>query len=143
MTARTYANHRPFFPPFHFFALPSVILDVLMIFGALVCHPSLGAVWPLIFAIGGAPGFFACRASILTLQDRLIGLGMRLLLTAVFPPELGARIPELRIRHLVGLRFAEAAELAQPVTRCLNGELRTTDQVKREIHRWRPDFVRA
>jgi hypothetical protein len=29
------------------------------------------------------------------------------------------------------------------VQRCLAGELRTADQVKREIRQWRPDFVRA
>jgi hypothetical protein len=98
---------------------------------------------PLIFAIGVAAGFLACRASILPVQDRLIGLEMRLRLAAVLPPELGARILELRIRHLAGLRFAGDGELAQLVTSCLNGELRTTDQVKREIRQWRPDFVRA
>jgi len=143
MTPQTYANHRRFFPLFHFFALPIVVLNVLMVVGGLVRHPSIGDVWPLIFAIGVAAGFLACRASIVTVQDRLIGLEMRLRLAAVLPSELGARIPELRIRQLVGLRFAGDAELPQLVTRCLNGELRTADQVKREIREWRPDFVRA
>lgn len=143
MAPQTYANHRRFFPLFHFFALPIVVLNVVMVFGGLARHPSIGDVWPLIFAIGVAAGFLACRASILTVQDRLIGLEMRLRLAAVLPPELGARIPELRIRHLVGLRFAGDAELPQLVSRCLNGELRTADQVKREIREWRGDFVRA
>ena len=87
--------------------------------------------------------FWHCRASIVTVQDRLIGLEMRLRLAAVLPAELGVRIPELRIRQLVGLRFAGDTELPHLVTRCLNGELRTADQVKREIREWRPDFVRA
>jgi len=143
MAQQTYANHRRFFPLFHFFALPIVVLNVLMVFAGLVRHPSLSEVWPLVFAIGVAAGFLACRASILTVQDRLIGLEMRLRLAAVLPPELGARIPELRLRHLVGLRFAGDAELPHLVGRCLAGELRTADQVKREIRDWRGDFVRA
>jgi hypothetical protein len=68
---------------------------------------------------------------------------MRLRLTAVLPPELRKRIPELRIRHLVALRFAGDLELPLLVQRCLDGELRTADDVKRQIRDWRPDFVRA
>lgn len=140
---QNYANHRRFFPLFHFFAYPIVALNVLVIFAQLVRRPTLGGLWPLIFAIGVAAGFLACRASILTVQDRLIGLEMRLRLAAVLPPELCVRIPELRLRHLVGLRFAGDAELPGLVQRCLAGELRTADQVKREIREWRADFVRA
>lgn len=141
--AQNYANHRRFFPLFHFFAYPIVALNVLVVFAQLVRRPTLGGLWPLIFAIGVAAGFLACRASILTVQDRLIGLEMRLRLAAVLPPELSIRIPELRLRHLVGLRFAGDAELPLLVQRCLAGELRTADQVKREIREWRSDFVRA
>jgi hypothetical protein len=141
--AQNYANHRRFFPLFHFFAYPIVALNVFVIFAQLVRRPTLGGLWPLIFAIGVAAGFLACRASILTVQDRLIGLEMRLRLAAVLPPELCIRIPELRLRHLVGLRFAGDAELPLLVQRCLAGELRTADQVKREIREWRADFVRA
>lgn len=140
---QTYANHRRFFPLFHFFAYPIVALNVLVLFTQLVRHPQPDAVWPLVFAIGVAAGFLSCRASILTVQDRLIGLEMRLRLAAVLPPELSIRIPELRLRHLVGLRFAGDAELPSLVQRCLTGELKTADQVKREIREWRADFVRA
>jgi hypothetical protein len=141
--AQNYANHRRFFPLFHFFAYPIVALNVFVLFTQLVRRPALGDVWPLVFAIGVAAGFLACRASILTVQDRLIGLEMRLRLAAVLPPELSVRIPELRLRTLVGLRFAGDAELPALVRRCLDGELRTADQVKREIREWRADFVRA
>jgi hypothetical protein len=142
-SSQNYANHRRIFPLFHFFAFPIVSLNILVLLITLLRHPALGDVWPLVFAIGVAAGFLACRASILTVQDRLIGLEMRLRLTAVLQPELSMRIPELRLRHLVGLRFAGDAELPLLVKRCLDGELRTADQVKREIREWRPDFVRA
>jgi hypothetical protein len=140
---QNYANHRRIFPLYHLVAIPIVTLNILVLAGQLAYRPALSAVWPVIFAIGVATGFLACRASILTVQDRLIGLEMRLRLAAVLPPELVVRIPELRIRHLVGLRFAGDAELPLLVQRCLAGELQTADQVKRQIREWRADFVRA
>jgi hypothetical protein len=142
-TPQNYANHRRVFPLYHFIALPIVIVNVLVLAAQLARRPALTEIWPLVFAVGVAAGFVACRASVLTVQDRLIGLEMRLRLAAVLPPELVVRIPELRLRHLVGLRFAGDAELPVLVQRCLAGELQTADQVKREIREWRPDFVRA
>ena len=141
--SQSYANHRRYFPLFHYVALPVVVVNILVVLAELLRYPSLRQTWVFIFAVGVAAGFLACRASILTVQDRLIGLEMRLRLAAVLPPELRVRIPELRIRHLVALRFAGDAELPALVQRCLDGELRTADQVKREIRDWRPDFVRA
>jgi hypothetical protein len=123
--------------------LPIVYLNVLVALLGLVAHPTLRDAWYLVFSVGVAAGFVASRASTLTVQDRVIGLEMRLRLAAVLPPELRVRIPELRIRHLVALRFASDAELPLLVQRCLDGELRTADQVKREIREWRGDFVRA
>jgi hypothetical protein len=68
---------------------------------------------------------------------------MRLRLATTLAPELRSRIPELRLRHLIGLRFAGDAELPELVERCLRGELATTDAVKRAVREWRPDFIRA
>jgi hypothetical protein len=141
--AQSYENHRRFFPLYHYVALPIVTVNILVVLAQLLRLPALREAWLLIFAVGVAAGFVACRASILTVQDRVIGLEMRLRLAAVLPPELRVRIPELRIRQLVALRFAGDAELAMLVQRCLAGELRTPDDVKREIREWRPDFVRA
>ena len=141
--SQSYANHRHYFPLYHFVALPIVTVNVLVMLAELLKLPTLRQAWLLVFAVGVTAGFAACRASILTVQDRLIGLEMRLRLAAVLPPELRVRIPELRIRQLVALRFAGDSELPALVQRCLDGELRTPDEVKRQIREWRPDFVRA
>jgi hypothetical protein len=143
LPAQNFENHRRFFPLFHFFALPIVLVNVLVAMGELVQHVTVRDAWYFVFSVGVAAGIVASRASTLTVQDRLIGLEMRLRLAAVLPPELRIRIPELRLRHLVGLRFASDAELPALVERCLCGELRTAEQVKREIREWRGDFVRA
>lgn len=142
-TAQTYVNHRRTFPLFHFFAYPIVALNVLVAVVQAAQQPTLREAWYLLFSIGVAAGFAASRASTLMVQDRLIGLEMRLRLAAILPPELRMRIGELRLRHLVALRFAGDGELPSLVERCLTGELRTADEVKREIRDWRPDFARA
>jgi hypothetical protein len=140
---QNYANHRRVFPLFHYVALPILLLNVAVTLAHAVRAPSLWSAWLVAVAVALAAGLIANRASALLVQNRLIGLEMRLRLAAVLPPELRTRIPELRLRQLIGLRFAGDDELAPLVERCLQGELPTADAVKREVRAWRPDFIRA
>ena len=120
-------------------ALPNVV--VMMVVS--VRHPSLWNLWLVVVAIGLVGGMVANRASTLIVQNRVIGLEMRLRLATILPVELCQRIPELHIKQLVGLRYAGDDELVGLVERCLRGELVTADAVKREVRHWRPDYVRA
>jgi hypothetical protein len=140
---QTYANHRRLFPLFHYVALPILLANVAVAVAHAIRRPSAWNAWVVVVALALVAGLVASRASTLHVQNRLIALEMRLRLAATLPPELRARIPELRLRQLIGLRFAGDAELPGLVERCLRGELPTTDAVKREIRDWRPDFVRA
>jgi hypothetical protein len=140
---QTYANHRRYFPLFHFVAQPILLANIGVQLVRTVRAPSFDHAWMLAVAIAIEAGVVASRASTLIVQNRLVGLEMRLRLAAVLPPELRPRIPELRVRQLIGLRFAGDAELPQLVERCLAGELRTADQVKREVKEWRADWLRA
>jgi hypothetical protein len=76
-------------------------------------------------------------------QDRVIRLEESLRLSRLLPPELQSRIDELRVRHLVALRFASDGEVTDLVRRVLGGELTTPDAIKRSIKVWRPDHLRA
>ena len=105
--------------------------------------PSAWTIWIVVVSLGLVAGLVASRASTLYVQSRLIALEMRLRLAATLPPSCAARISELRLSQLVGLRFAGDAELPGLVERCLSGELITADAMKREIRDWRPDFLRA
>jgi hypothetical protein len=140
---QTYANHRRLFPLFHYVALPILIANVGVAVAHAIQRPTPFNGWLVLVAIGIVAGVVANRASTLHVQNRLIGLEMRLRLATTLAPELRMRIPELHLRHLIGLRFAGDAELPGLVERCLRGELATTDAVKREIREWRPDFIRA
>ena len=143
LTAQTYANHRRYFPLFHYVAVPIFLANVVVAVAHAVWRPTPFNAWLVVVAVGLVAGLIASRASTLHVQNRLIGLEMRLRLATTLPPELRTRIPELHLRHLVGLRFAGDAELPELVERCLRGDLATTDAVKRAIREWRPDFIRA
>ena len=140
---QSYATHRRHFPLFHYFALPILLANVAVAVGHAIRRPSMWNAWLAVVSLALVAGLVASRASTLDVQNRIIALEMRLRLAATLPPELRARIPELRLKHLIGLRFAGDGELTGLVERCLRGELATADAIKREIRDWRPDFARA
>ena len=142
-TTQSYANHRRVFPLYHLFALPVLLAHVVVTLVGAVREPTLWTVWMVVVALGLAAAAVANRASALIVQNRVIGLEMRLRLATVLPVELCQRIPELDLKQLVGLRYAGDAELPGLVERCLRGELPTADAVKRAVRQWRPDYVRA
>ena len=142
-TPQSYANHRRFFPIFHYFALPILLANVVMAVIYAIRQPSAFTAWLVVMSLGLVAGIVSVRASALIVQNRLIALEMRLRLAASLNPELRTRISELHLPHLIGLRFAGDAELPVLVERCLRGELATTDAVKRAVQNWRADYVRA
>jgi hypothetical protein len=142
-TPQNYANHRRFFSLYHYVALPILMANVGVTLVVALRHPSLWTLWLVIVAFGLVAGIVASRTSAIIVQNRVIGLEMRLRLATVLPVALCQRIPELHLKQLIGLRYAGDAELPALVERCLSGELPTADAVKREVRHWRPDFVRA
>ena len=142
-TPQTYANHRRLFPLFHYVALPILLANVVVAVAHAIRQPSAFNAWLVVLSIGLVAGIVAARASALIVQNRVIALEMRLRLASSLAPDLRSRIPELHLRHLVGLRFAGDGELPGLVERCLRGELPTTDAVKRAVQEWRGDYLRA
>jgi hypothetical protein len=142
-TPQSYANHRRVFPLYHLFALPVLLAHVAVTLVGALREPTLWTFWMVVVAIGLVAAVVANRASTLIVQNRVIGLEMRLRLATVLPVDLCQRIPELDIKQLVGLRYAGDAEVIGLVERCLRGELTTADAVKRAVRQWRPDYVRA
>ena len=142
-TPQSYANHRRFFPIFHYFAIPILLANVAVSVIHAIRQPSAFTAWLVVLSLGLVAGILSGRASALIVQNRLIALEMRLRLATSLAPDLRSRIPELHLRHLIGLRFAGDAELPGLVERCLRGELTTTDAVKRAVQDWRVDYIRA
>ena len=76
------------------------------------------------------------------LQDRIIQLEMRLRLREVLPASQHPQIRELTKAQLVGLRFADDAELPALVDRAVRERLSKKD-IKRAIKSWVPDRDRT
>ncbi len=140
---QTYANHRRFFALYHYIALPIVALNVVYTAFLAFRSPNASTIWSFVFAIGVASGVLAARTMVLIVQNRVIRLEQRLRLVALLPDRLRGRIVELNLSQLIGLRFASDAELASLVERCLAGELKNGEDVKKAITSWQADFLRA
>ena len=146
MSEQSYATHRRFVPGYHFVTFGILVINLLWSLFRLF--------WPL----GDAPLFdrllavavaFAlpmialyARTFPLKAQDRLIRLEERLRLEKLLPEDLKPRLGELRPGHLVALRFAGDAEVADLVRKVLAGDLKTQDEIKKAIRTWRADHLR-
>jgi hypothetical protein len=142
-SGQTYANHARFFPLFHFFAAPILIINLLWALWQLARGPSLSTLWGVVVAAGLVGTLTAARLMALSVQDRVIRLEMRLRLREVLPVDLQANIPELTPRQLIGLRFASDAELPDLVQQVLAGSLKSTTDIKKAVKHWCGDYLRA
>jgi len=159
--AQNFANHRRFVPAYHFVIMPILLLNIVFagygIWQGMDQGPTVGpdgqpmavhhalpvmAIWHLIAGIGVA-GLGMTRTMAITVQDRVILLEMRLRLADILPADLKARSRELTKSQVIGLRFASDGEMAGLVTRCLAGELKNGEAVKKEIKTWVPDTQRC
>lgn len=139
-----FKSHRKFDPFWHFTGALIVLLGFV---GAVVHasrHPERALNWiGAVYAFGILLCVWRARVQTLTVQDRVIRLEQRLRLKEVLAPALAARISELTPQQLVGLRFASDAEVSGLVERCLNGQLKDGEAVKKEIKNWQADWLRA
>jgi hypothetical protein len=142
-SGQTYKNHARFFPLYHYFVAPILLLNVVVRAYQLFRAPSGLGAWELLIAITLVSLALAARVMALAVQDRVIRLEMRLRLRELLPPDLQARIHELTRGQYVGLRFASDAELPALVRRILAGELRSTGDIKKNVTEWQGDYLRA
>ena len=140
---QTYKSHARFFPLFHFFVAPVLMINFFVSIWQLYKQPSAGTAWGVVVALALAGLAFAARLMALTVQDRLIRLEMRLRLQQVLPPELVARVAEIERPQFVALRFASDAELPDLVREVLTGKLETQKSIKERVRNWQPDYFRA
>jgi hypothetical protein len=144
---QTLANHAKIDPPFHYFLLPVILINVIVVGYYLVRSiiqggAWLGGVWLLILSLALVVMMGRLRAYATQLQDRVIRLEERLRLGALLPEGLRSRIGELSDAQLVGLRFASDAELPALVQRALDEKL-DRKQIKQAVTDWRPDYSRV
>lgn len=140
---QNYANHRRYFPIYHYVASPLLSLGLGWALAQWIRTPSWGTAMGFAFALGVITSAFAARLMALRVQDRVIRLEMRLRLREVLPAEMHPSIGELRTGQLVALRFAPDAELPDLVRRTLAGEFARANDIKKAIRDWQADWLRA
>jgi len=139
---QTYATHRRLDPLYHFFLLPVFLITVVVTVRHFIKYPSLHAGWVLVLSAALVLLALQVRVYALKVQDRLIRLEEQLRLTQLLPGDLKARIPELTVKQLVGLRFAADAEVPDRVREALQEQL-SGEAIKKRIQAWRPDEFRV
>jgi len=139
---QSFSNHAKYDPPFHFFLVPVLAINVVLIAIQLFRSPRLLGVWLLIIALALIVMAGRMRSYATHLQDRIIRVEERLRLAALLQDPLRSRIGELTDSQLVGLRFASDAELPALVQRALDEKLSRSD-IKKAVTDWRPDYSRV
>lgn len=140
---QNYSNHRQLVPLFHFGV--GITFTAFFIWTAIRLRTGLTAdtVMPFVLGLGLIFLFLSIRSMVLRVQDRLIRLEMQLRLQQILPAELRARLNELRVEHLIALRFAGDDEIAQLVRDVLEGKLSGRNEIKKRIRNWQGDYLRA
>jgi hypothetical protein len=140
---QNYKSHARFLPLYHFIVSPIFLINAIVEIKRLFGTPTLAQVWTTVLALGMAGFVVVARTMVLTVQNRVIRLEMRLRLREVLPADLQGKINDLRPGQLIGLRFASDAELPGLVRKVLAGELTTGRAIKQAVTDWQPDFLRA
>lgn len=146
---QTFANHTRFDPLFHFFLAPVFILGLILTLVHFFYHlresdlrDNIHSFLLIVLAVAMLVFLTKMRLYSLKVQDRVIRLEERLRLMQLLPEPLRARIPELTVDQLIGIRFASDPEVPKLVERALNEKLSRKD-IKKAIQNWRPDYWRV
>jgi hypothetical protein len=146
---QNFKNHGRIDPPFHYIAIPILLLNLLLVLGITIhlaiahrTHAMFLHIWLTLLAFALVVVATNSRVKDLKLQDRLIRLEERLRYAALLPPPTLAASASLTVPQIVALRFASDAELPALVARTVAENL-TPKQIKESIVTWRPDYHRV
>jgi hypothetical protein len=140
---QNFENHTRFVPGFHVVTFGIFAINLVWRIDRVVRVFSVPSVISLLLAIGFLLLFFYVRIFVLTVQDRVVRLEMRLRLQQILPADLRPRISEFQLGQLVALRFASDEELSELARKVLDENLTNRKAIKRMIRNWQPDFLRA
>jgi hypothetical protein len=140
--AQELSTHRRWVPAWHFFTVPVLVGNVIVVVVRFVRDPTINNGWGFLVALALLIGIVLSRNMPLRAQDRIIRLEERIRLERVLPADLRGRIDDLTTDQLIGLRFAPDAEVPELARRALSGDLKTRSDIKSAIKNWRADHMR-
>jgi Family of unknown function (DUF6526) len=137
-------NHKRLDPPYHFFILPMLVLNIISIYITIHHWPEHRFIfmWSIVMSLVFMMMALRLRDRALVVQNRVIRVEERLRLHAILPPEERSHIDELSIGQLIALRFASDAELTALVRKTLTQNLEPK-AIKESIVNWRGDYHRV
>jgi hypothetical protein len=144
MAEQSYQSHAKWVPPFHFFVLPVLLINLgFSIYWCVKAWFTVSGVLSVVVAGALFVGMVMARAMVMRVQDRVIRIEERIRFERVLPADMHARIGEFTMDQLVALRFASNAELPELARRVLEEKVNDRKAIKQMIKTWRPDFARA
>jgi hypothetical protein len=146
MAEQNFANHTKFFPLFHFFVLPVLLVNLgIQIYWLkeLWNTFTFRSIFNVLLALALIAGFLSARRFALAVQDRVIRLEERLRYQRLLPADLQPRIEEFSVAQLVSLRFASDAELPALARKVLDEKMQERKAIKQLVKNWKPDYLRA
>jgi uncharacterized membrane protein YciS (DUF1049 family) len=144
MDEQNFSNHTRFFPPFHFFVVPVLLINFFWsIYRWKLSGFSLDGFITVVVAAALLIGFLSARMMALSVQDRVIRLEERLRYERLLPADLKPRIGEFTVSQCVALRFASDAELPALARKVLDEKLNQRKAIKQLVKNWNPDYLRA
>jgi hypothetical protein len=144
MAVQSFANHTKVFPPFHFFVLPVLLVNLgVQIYWLKVFWITFSGVFGVLLALALLVGFLSARMFALSVQDRVIRLEERLRYQRLLPTDLQPRIDEFTVAQLVSLRFASDTELPALARKVLDEKMQERKAIKQLVKNWKPDYLRA
>ena len=140
---QNFSNHTRFVPPFHYVALPILLVNfvsaVVGLFNGITFDASLHVLVAVALII---VALFA-RVFALKAQDRVIRLEMRLRMRELLPEDRQGRINDFTPTQMVSLRFAGDAELPELARKVLDENITKMTPIKKMITDWQGDYFRV
>jgi hypothetical protein len=144
MAEQNFANHTKIFPPFHFFVLPILFVNLgIQVYWLKEFWNTFRSIFNVLLALALLLGFLTARMFALSVQDRVIRLEERLRYQRLLPADLQPRIEEFTVAQLVSLRFASDAELPALARKVLDEKMQERRAIKQLVKNWKPDYLRA
>ena len=140
---QSFENHTRVVPPYHMYVFGVFLVNLGWRLVQLRYGITFASVMNVLLGVAFVLIFFYARIFVLTVQDRVIRLEMRLRMERLLPPELRSRVSEFTVPQLISLRFAGDDELPVLARQVLEEKLSDRKTIKRRIKNWQADFLRA
>ncbi len=140
---QSFANHARIVPPFHYVALPILLVNFVWAVRGLFTGITFDASLNVLVAVALIIVALFARLFALKAQDRVIRLEMRLRMRELLPEDLQGRINDFTATQMVGLRFASDAELPALARKVIDENITAATPIKKLITDWQGDYQRV